>query len=150
MRFELLSLAHRLADRREPFVLATVVRREPPTSARLGDGAIITSGGVFEGWLGGACTKDLIIAEGMAALEDGTPRLVVLTADPSREPRDGERVLPMTCHSGGSVEVYLDPQVVPDCIMLFGESDVADAVARLAHELGFRVTRDGVTAEPAV
>jgi xanthine dehydrogenase accessory factor len=54
MRPDLLHLASDLARRSEPFVLATVVRRERPSSARVGDAALITQGGTFHGWLGGS------------------------------------------------------------------------------------------------
>jgi hypothetical protein len=40
MRAELLQLAADLSRRREPFVLAMVVRREPYSSAQAGDMAI--------------------------------------------------------------------------------------------------------------
>src|SRR5258705_20994 len=56
MRPDLLHLASDLARRSEPFVLATVVRREPPSSARAGDTALVTQGGAFHGWLGASCT----------------------------------------------------------------------------------------------
>lgn len=143
MRSELLQLANRLAVRGEPFVLATVVRREAPTSAQLGDAAIITADGRFHGWLGGSCTKGLIVREAAAVLDRGAPRLVALTADADLDRRNGVRVLPMTCHSGGTVEVYLDPQIPEQRLVLFGDSDVAESVARLAPELGFRVERAG-------
>lgn len=150
MRAELLQLANRLAVGGEAFVLATVVRREAPTSAQLGDAAIVTADGRFHGWLGGACTKDLIVREAAAVLKRGAPRLVVLTADADPELRNGVRVLPMTCHSGGTVEVYLDPQIPEQRLVLFGDSDVARSVARLAPELGFRLERrvgDGAPGE---
>ena len=41
---------------RRPFVQATVVRAEQPTSARPGDQAIITEDGRLEGFVGGQCT----------------------------------------------------------------------------------------------
>ncbi len=144
MRPELLRLASRLSAEGEPFVLATVVRREAPTSAQLGDAALITADGRFHGWLGGACTKDLIIAEAGAVLRRGAPRLVVLTAGAEFDRRNGVRVLPMTCHSGGSVEVYLDPQMPEQRLIVFGDSDVAQSLVRLAPEVGFRVERRDV------
>ncbi|HLN59487.1 MAG TPA: XdhC family protein, partial [Thermoanaerobaculia bacterium] len=42
-------LAADLARREEPFVLATVVRRQPASSARQGDMAVITAAGEFHG-----------------------------------------------------------------------------------------------------
>ena len=42
MRTDILQLAADLAGRSKAFALATVVRREPPSSARVGDTAIVT------------------------------------------------------------------------------------------------------------
>lgn len=150
MRTELLQLANRLSAEGEPFVLATVVRREAPTSAQLGDAAIITADGAFHGWLGGACTKDLVIREALAALGRGAPRLVALTADPDAPDREGIRVLPMTCHSGGAVDVYLDPQLPEDRLIIYGDTEVSEAVARMAPELGFRVEKGADPADSGV
>ena len=53
MRPELLPLAASLSAKGERFALVTVVRREPPSSARVGDTAVITAGGEYHGWVGG-------------------------------------------------------------------------------------------------
>ena len=53
MRPDLLALAASLSARGERFALVTVVRREPPSSARVGDTALITHGGDYHGWAGG-------------------------------------------------------------------------------------------------
>ena len=63
MRAELLQLAADLAKRREPFVLAMVVRREPYSSAHVGDMAILTADGAYHGWLGGNCTRPTVRRE---------------------------------------------------------------------------------------
>ena len=60
MRTDTLRLASDLAQRGEPFALVTVVRREAPSSARVGDAALITQGGAFHGWLGGSCMDYLV------------------------------------------------------------------------------------------
>ena len=70
MRADILQLASDLAGRSEAFALATVVRREPPSSARVGDAAIVTAGGEFHGWLGGSCTRPTVVREALAALAD--------------------------------------------------------------------------------
>ena len=56
MRPDLLALAASLSARGESFALVTVVRREPPSSARVGDTALVTEGGDYHGWAGGGCT----------------------------------------------------------------------------------------------
>src|SRR5437867_10211966 len=109
MRAELLELAADLARRGEPFVLATVVRRESYSSAHQGDMAVITADGGYHGWLGGNCTQPIVKSEAARALLDGKPRLVSLSPEPDREARPGVVALPMRCHSGGTVDIYLEP-----------------------------------------
>src|SRR5258705_262649 len=61
MRPELLALAAKLSARDESFALVTVVRREPPSSARVGDAALVTASGEYHGWAGGGCTRDAVL-----------------------------------------------------------------------------------------
>src|SRR6185295_1038540 len=99
MKAELLRLAAELAARRQPFVLAMVVRRQSFTSAQQGDMAIITADGGYHGWLGGNCTQPTVRRQAKLALADGKPRLVSLSPDPKSEARAGVSALPMACNS---------------------------------------------------
>ena len=141
MRTDTLQLASDLAGRSEAFALATVVRREPPSSARVGDSAIVSPDGEFHGWLGGSCTRPTVIREALAALADGAPRLIGIVRDPDSisQPRPGLTVFPMACHSGGSVEIYIEPLLPARRLLVFGVSPTAQALARLAVVLGYRV-----------
>ncbi len=141
MHTDTLRLASELAGRSEPFALATVVRREPPSSARVGDSAVVTPDGEFHGWLGGSCTRPTVIREALAALADGAPRLIGIVRDPDSAPvaRPGLTVFPMACHSGGSVEIYIEPLLPARRLLIFGVSPTAQALARLAAVLGYRV-----------
>jgi xanthine dehydrogenase accessory factor len=139
MRPDLLHLASDLARRSEPFVLATVVRRERPSSARVGDAALVTQGGTFHGWLGGSCTQPVVVREALRALADGQPRLIALSPDPGAERRPGVEAFPMTCHSGGSVDIYIEPQLPAPRLVVFGLSPVAQALTRVARAMGYSV-----------
>ena len=55
MARSLLDFAYQLTQAGEPFVLATVVWCERPTSAKPGAQAIIQSNGQVTGWIGGSC-----------------------------------------------------------------------------------------------
>jgi xanthine dehydrogenase accessory factor len=132
-------MAADLARREEPFVLAVVVRRRPASSAQAGDMALVTADGDFHGWLGGSCTQPTVIREARRALADGKPRLVALTPDPETERRPGVTVFPMTCHSGGSVEIYLDPILPAPRLAVFGASPTARALVRLGKAMGYTV-----------
>ncbi len=139
MRPDLLILAADLLRREEPFALATVVRRQPASSAQSGDMALVTAAGEFHGWLGGSCTQPTVVREALRALADGAPRLIALSPDPGTERRPGVLVFPMTCHSGGSVDIYIEPVSPPPRFLIFGLSPVARALSRLAKAMGFAV-----------
>ena len=149
MRRELLDLAAALADRGEPFALATVIARSPPISAQVGDAAVVTPDGGFHGWVGGSCTRPTVIAEAQKALADGRPRLVALDPDPDSRRRPGLTVFPMTCHSGGSVEIHIQPVLPPPRLLIYGVSPTARALVRLGKAMGYVVLVIDPSAEAA-
>jgi xanthine dehydrogenase accessory factor len=146
MRRELLDLAGELARRGEPFALATVVARKPPISAQVGDMAIVTRDG-FHGWVGGSCTRPTVTEEARKALGDGQPRLVSLDPDPESQRRPGLTVYPMTCHSGGSVEIHIQPVLPVPRLVVCGVSPTARALARLGVAMGYAVWAVDPTAD---
>jgi len=139
MRPDLVQLAGDLAQRGEPFALAVVVRREPASSAQVGDAALVTAAGELRGWLGGSCTEPTVVGEALRALADGRPRLLALDPDPDSVRRPGVTVFPITCHSGGSVEIYLEPVLPAPRLLLFGVSPLVRALARLGKAVGYSV-----------
>ncbi|HJW15193.1 MAG TPA: XdhC family protein [Thermoanaerobaculia bacterium] len=136
---DVLILAAELARREEPFVLATVVRRQPASSARQGDMAVITAAGEFHGWLGGSCTRPTVVREALRALANGRPGLIALSPDPAADSRPGIAVFPMTCHSGGTVDIYVEPVLPRPRFVVFGLAPVAQALARLGKAMGYGV-----------
>jgi xanthine dehydrogenase accessory factor len=148
VRRDLLTLAAELARRDEPFVLATVVRREAPSSAQVGDAAVVTASGEVRGWLGGSCTTPTVAREAVRALADGRPRLVALSPDPAEDRRPGVTALPMTCHSGGSVDIYLEPVLPARRLFVFGHSPVARALVRIGKAMEFSVHVVAPDADP--
>ncbi|HEU4728096.1 MAG TPA: XdhC family protein [Kofleriaceae bacterium] len=139
MNKQLLERAAELARRGESFALATVVRREPYSSSQQGDMAIITSDGSYHGWLGGNCTRPSVQREAAAALLDGKPRLISLSPEPEQPARAGVTPLPMKCHSGGTVDVFIEPVLAAARLVVFGVSPVARAVAQLGKAMGYLV-----------
>src|SRR5882672_3918657 len=139
VRPDLLALAARLAEREERFAIVTVVRREPPSSARVGDVALVTERGEYHGWTGGGCTRSSVLLEAMRAIADGEPRLLSLSPEPERGRRPGVVFLPMTCESGGTVEIYVEPVLPAARLLLFGSSPAVRVLARIAHAVGYRV-----------
>src|SRR5437879_13652447 len=107
MNNRILEKAGELLAQSVPFALATVVRRERPTSGEPGDKAIITSDGEFLGWIGGSCAQPAVLQEAKKGIADGEPRLVGLTPNLDEEPRGGVEVYRVTCCSGGRTGIYV-------------------------------------------
>ena len=139
MRPELLELAARFAEREERFAIVTVVRREPPSSAHVGDVALVTERGEYHGWTGGGCTRSSVLLEAMRAIADGRPRLLSLSPEPEGGKRPGVVFLPMTCESGGTVEIYVEPVLPAARLVIFGSSPAARVLSRIANAMGYRV-----------
>ena len=130
-----------LARRREPYARATIVRREPPVSANVGDRAVVTADGEIHGWVGGAaCAQSIVATQGVAAIEEGSPRLVGIAPDPDTVDRPGLDAFPMTCHSEGVLELFIEPVTPTTELVAVGDSPVTRSLARLADELAVDVT----------
>jgi xanthine dehydrogenase accessory factor len=139
---DLLAVAAELRKRGEPFALATVVRCERPTSAKPGAKALIRPDGRVVGWVGGACAEPVVAREAIAALRDGQPRLVVLVGDGGRDPARTEGIVhfPMTCHSGGTLEIYVEPFLPKALLVLVGHGPVIETLATLGETAGHAVS----------
>ncbi len=140
MERDLLRLAAALAEKGEPFALATVVSRRPPASARVGDSCLVTGRGEVHGFVGGSCTRPTVVEQARKALEDGRPRLIVLSPDPKDPAHPGAAIFPMTCHSGGSVEIHIQPVLPPPRLLVYGLTPTTRALVRLGAAMGYRVT----------
>ncbi len=139
--------AGRLSARREPFATATVVRVERPTSAKSGAKAIVAADGTLYGWIGGSCAAPVVRREALSALAEGAPRLIVIS-NTALAPRDGVRHFPMTCHSGGELEIYIEPILPREQLVVVGHAPVARGLAALASDLGMRVVAVDPEASP--
>ena len=132
---------HSLNQAAELFAIATVVRCEKPTSAKPGAKAIITANGVLRGWIGGACAEPIVRQEAMKTLRDGKPRLLRIGPSVSDEVKSEAGVIEflMTCHSGGTLEIYIEPVLPQPQLVLIGESPVVEALVRLGRAINFFV-----------
>lgn len=142
MASSILQRAAELARDEQPFVVATVVWRRSPTSGREGAKALVLADGSLEGWLAGSCARDAVVREGLAALEDGQSRLVVLgSAEDLTQALAGDAVsVPMACASEGALAVHLDPVLPPPHVVAVGRSPAVATLAALARALGWRAT----------
>ncbi len=126
----------------ESFALATVVAVRRPTSARPGARGLIHPDGSIEGFVGGSCARPLVIREGLRALADGQPRLLRISKELPSNSRRGDGVVDeiMTCHSGGTLEIYVEPHLPAPALWIAGTSPIATATAELGAVMGYAVT----------
>jgi xanthine dehydrogenase accessory factor len=139
-----------LAEARQAFVTATVVRARRPTSARPGDVALVLADGTVEGFVGGVCAESSVRLHALRALETGEPLLLRLLPDAGEdEPgEDGAVTEHNPCLSGGALEIFLDPALPPPRVVVVGDAPVAQALRDLAPRVGLEpaVPQDGVVA----
>jgi len=138
---ELIALAVELLRSGETFALATVVRCEAPTSAKPGAKALIREDGRVQGWVGGACAEPVVAREALQAIRDGRPRLIGLYGEGGRIPGRTEGMLEygMTCHSGGTLEIYVEPYLPKPQLVLIGHGPVVETLATLGRAADFTV-----------
>lgn len=132
-----------LSRTRTPYVRATVVRAQEPTSARPGDAAVILGDGTIEGFVGGVCAESSVRAAALDTLNDGRTLLLRVLPDSDQEfpETPGAKVVVNPCLSGGAVEIFLEPVLPAPVLRLAGSTPIADAVDALAKFLDFEVDR---------
>jgi xanthine dehydrogenase accessory factor len=134
---------HELTGQRRPFVHATVVRAQAPTSAVPGDDAVILADGSIEGFVGGVCAETSVRAAALDTLRDGNTMLLrVLPSESEQFPSvPGAQVVVNPCLSGGAIEIFLRPVLPRPLIGVAGDATpIGAAVVSLAEFLDFEVT----------
>ena len=136
-----MSEAQRLRERGEAFALVTVLKAIAPTSAKPGDKAVVTAQGRIVGWIGGGCAQPAVIKTVRRALRDGQARQIRITPKAEGGELQLEDVLEfgMACHSGGTLELFIDPILPATPLLVIGASPVARALLDLAPRVGFAV-----------
>jgi xanthine dehydrogenase accessory factor len=144
--------ADELRAARTPFVVATVVRAQRPTSVHTGDAALVLGDGTIEGFVGGTCAEQSVRLHALRALETGEALLLrILPGDGEAESDPPARVTVQNmCLSGGSLEIFIEPMLASPRVLVVGETPIASAVARMGAELDLdMVVVAGADVEPA-
>lgn len=129
-----------LKSGRTPFVLATVVRAERPTSARPGDRALVLPDGTMEGFVGGSCAESTVRLQGLRLLATGESTLLRITPTESAETvSEGVVTVGNPCLSGGSLDIFLEAMRPPMLVHVHGSAPVARALVELGRALGHDV-----------
>ena len=146
----LTARANDLASRREPFVHATVVRAQRPTSAHAGDTALVLASGEIQGFVGGNCVESSVREYSQQVLASQEPLLLrVVPGEPSRTAGEGAVEVSNPCLSGGAIEIFLQPRIPAPRLVVIGTTPVAQALAALGTGVGLAVElTDGEAAAP--
>jgi xanthine dehydrogenase accessory factor len=163
--------ASELAAQRAPFVTATVVRTQRPTSASPGDVALVLGDGTIEGFVGGVCAQHSVRVYSLKTIASGEPVLLKIMPDAANDGAEDEDALTEeqiaaaqeeltseeegavtvknTCLSGGAIEVFLEPVIPAPRVLVVGDAPIAGAIHRIGEELGLEiVTVDKTGPEP--
>lgn len=160
VRTDLREAEEGLRSGRTPFVSATVVRAERPTSAKAGDRALVLPDGRIEGFVGGACAESTVRLHALRLLESDraeSERALLLRITPDLaesaavEPIEGQVTVANPCLSGGTLEIFLEAMVPPLLVYVLGDAPVARALVSVGAALGYemRVADDPAAEIPA-
>lgn len=120
-----------LEENNDAGALCTVIRTQGSTPRHASSKMLVYPDGRFAGTVGGGELESRVIAEALAAIQDGKPRLLEYRMN---DPKRGD---PGVC--GGQVEVFVEPILPKPTLVVIGSGHVGKAVAHLAKWLGFWV-----------
>lgn len=133
----LLQLERRLIDAGEPFAVVTVIRAAPPTSTHVGAQALVENDGMLHGWIGGGCSRAIVIDAARDAIRSGQPKRVRISNEPGAPDAEVEAHA-MPCASNGSLELFIQPTVPAPLVVVFGATPAAQEACVLARRMGLR------------
>ena len=150
MSIDFFAEFQKLHDTGNPYAIATVIRAEKPTSAKVGAKVIITEDGNLTGWIGGSCAEPTVKREAKKALQDGQPRFIRLcpAEKMGQAPQEGVIEIALTCISGGTLEIYIEPQLAQPHLVVIGHLATAEALVSLGKDLGWRISLLGLDVTP--
>ena len=136
-----------LARRREPFVVATVVRIHGSSLGKPGFKAVISrEGRILTGTIGGVCPESAVATMAQDAIRTGQARIVKVHLEDARSALAGTLKSPspdevyVETNCGGMMEIYVEPYLPPDRLVLIGQGgkdDVEEGLVKLGKSLGF-------------
>lgn len=127
------SKAAELSSERRPFAIATVVRVEGSSSAKLGSKALIDDQGkILMGWVGGGCAESAVRSEALKCMQSEKPQLISLNMQ--------DEVLGVGMPCGGMMDVYIEPVAPKPVLLIAGHGRIAETLAGLGQWMNFSVT----------
>jgi len=119
-------------ERGEPAALVTIVSTLGSTPQRVGAKMLVFADGRIVGTIGGGCYENDAFWKAREAIKNRKPQLVHYELSDDFAQETG-----LVC--GGQMDVYIEPIEPSPELYVIGAGHVAFHLARLAHEVGFRV-----------
>ena len=119
-------------DRGEPAALVTIVSATGSTPQRVGAKMLVFGDGRIVGTIGGGCYENDAFWKAREAITNRKPQLVHYELDDDFAQETG-----LIC--GGQMDVYIEPIEPSPELYIVGAGHVGFHLARVAHEVGFRV-----------
>ena len=123
----------------KPFALATVINASAPTSAKPAAKAIITGDGKMEGWIGGGCSKEVVVEEALKCLNAGRSTILRVTPQPDTSLNHSVKEVLLSCESGGTLELHIEPVLPVTKLLIYGSTPTATALAQMAYVMDFDI-----------
>lgn len=119
-----------------PVALAVVVRKSGSAPRDVGARIVVRMDGSTVGTLGGGAFERLVVKDSLEALKEGRPALKRYAF--REEGVEGAEKTGLIC--GGEVEVFIDVLKPAPRIILVGAGHLAQAIAKIASDAGFKVS----------
>lgn len=127
-------------DKGANLAVAQVIGREAPSSSKVTDKAIILETGELIGWIGGGCVRGIVIKEALEVISSKRYRKVRISPEGGLSSSNNIKNYIMSCQSGGTVEVLIEPVFPLPELIVVGKSNIARKLAALGATADFKVT----------
>jgi xanthine dehydrogenase accessory factor len=132
MNREVFTAVTEALERGEPAALVTIVSTTGSTPQRVGAKMLVYADGRLVGTIGGGCYENDAFWKAREAIKSRRPQLVHYELSDDFAEESG-----LIC--GGQMDVYIEPIEPSPELYVIGAGHVGLHLARLAHEVGFRV-----------
>jgi xanthine dehydrogenase accessory factor len=132
MNREVFSAVAEALERGEPAALVTIVSTTGSTPQRVGAKMLVFADGRTVGTIGGGCYENDAFWKAREAITNRRPQMVRYELSDDFAQDTG-----LIC--GGQMDVYIEPIEPSPALYVIGAGHVAFHLARLAHEVSFRV-----------
>src|SRR5262245_59987306 len=132
MNREVFAAVSEALEKGEPAALVTIVSTTGSTPQRVGAKMLVYSDGRIVGTIGGGCYENDAFWKAREAIASRRPQLLHYELSDDFAQETG-----LIC--GGQMDVYIEPIEPSPDLYIIGAGHVGLHLARLAHEVGFRV-----------